>query len=405
MNIARKLFLALLFVTLSFYYSFSQVKILFDATKAETAGNADWVIDADNFNLDYNPDATLGGNESNAQQTPTPSQNNITSSTSETFWTGGISAWGIDAVKAGFYVETLPYNGRITYGDSTNPQDLSNYKVFVVCEPNIPFTNDEKTAILQFVYNGGGLFMISDHYQSDRNGDGYDSPTIWNDLMLNNTVESNPFGITFDDANFDETNANIATIPEDSILHGPWGDVTDMQFFAGTSISLNPSKNPTVKGLVYEQGYISGNYYVMAACARYGHGKVVAIGDSSPADDGTGDSNDNLYDGWRGDANGNHERFFMNATIWLATENVSESKTTITNKNQIVILGNKLKIISQTNQNLNLRLYNNTGQIIFDKQVRTNMPVELPVTKSGIYFYLISNHNSNIKSGKILLGL
>ena len=29
----------------------AQIKILFDATKAETAGNADWVIDADNHNL------------------------------------------------------------------------------------------------------------------------------------------------------------------------------------------------------------------------------------------------------------------------------------------------------------------------------------------------------------------
>jgi len=38
--------------------------------------------------------------------------------------------------------------GKITYGNSSNPQDLSNYAVFVVDEPNIRFTSTEKTAIL-----------------------------------------------------------------------------------------------------------------------------------------------------------------------------------------------------------------------------------------------------------------
>jgi hypothetical protein len=31
----------------------TQVKILFDATKAESAGNADWIIDADLNNIGY----------------------------------------------------------------------------------------------------------------------------------------------------------------------------------------------------------------------------------------------------------------------------------------------------------------------------------------------------------------
>jgi len=64
----------------------------------------------------------------------------------------------------------LPYNGQITYGNSSNPQDLSNYDVFVLCEPNSLFSSTEKTAIMQFVQNGDGLFMISDHDIADRNG-------------------------------------------------------------------------------------------------------------------------------------------------------------------------------------------------------------------------------------------
>src|SRR5205085_11773159 len=79
----------------------------------------------------------------------------------------------------------------------------------------------------------------------------------------------------------------------------------------------------SVKGVIYKTGSSFGNANVMFAYARFGNGKVAAIGDSSPCDDGTGDSNDNLFTGYAGDANGNHRRLLMNATIWLATSTVS----------------------------------------------------------------------------------
>jgi hypothetical protein len=43
------------------------------------------------------------------------------------------------------------------------------------------------------------------------------------------------------------------------------------------------------------------------------------LGDSSVPDDGTGDPGDTLYNGYTGDANGNHKPLLLNATIWLAT--------------------------------------------------------------------------------------
>jgi hypothetical protein len=49
-----------------------------------------------------------------------------------------------------------------------------------------------------------------------------------------------------------------------------------------------------------------------------GCGKIAAISDSSPTDDGTGDPNDQLYNGYTLDANGNHRKLLMNMTIWLA---------------------------------------------------------------------------------------
>jgi hypothetical protein len=313
------------FLLLFFQIGRSQVKILFDATKAESAGNADWVIDADLHNMDWFPGPLVGtgGNESNAQRIPTPAQSGITGTTLETYWDGALSYWAVDCVKQGYTVETLPYNGTITWGNTGNAQDLSNYRVFIICEPNIQFTAAEKTAILNFISHGGGLFMVSDHTVSDRNGDGWDSPAIWNDLLQNNTTgNTNPFGIIFDLANFNGTFSNIANYPTDSILHGPLGNVAKVLWSGGTSMTISPTANSNVKGLIYDGSPASGNTGVLVASSRYGLGRVAAMGDSSPCDDGTGDTNDNLFAGYMGDVPPNHRYLIMNATIWLATSDI-----------------------------------------------------------------------------------
>ncbi|MEI6062249.1 MAG: BACON domain-containing carbohydrate-binding protein [Bacteroidota bacterium] len=344
-------FFVLLLVILAPFALNAQVRILFNATKAETASNADWTIDADLHNLGFsNGPAVVGqGSESNPQQFPTPAQSTVTASTPETYWSGGISAWGIDMVKKGYTVETLPYNGSITYGNSSNPQDLSNYKVFIDCEPNILYTTAEKTAIIQFVQNGGGLFMVSDHTVSDRNNDGADSPMIWNDLMSNNGIQANPFGITFDLANFSQTTTNIPNLPADPILHGVMGDVTSAMWSNGTSMTLSTAANSSVLGIIYKTGSAFGNTNVMFSYASYGSGKVAAIGDSSPCDDGTGDSGDQLYNGWTADAGGNHERLIMNATLWLATS--SQAAPTVTTLAASAVTGTSATLNGSVNPN------------------------------------------------------
>ena len=311
-------------ILLTINYLSAQTKILFDATKAETAGNADWIIDADANNLAWSPAATVGGgSESNAQSIPTPAQSGITATTAETFWKGAISAWGVDCAKKGFTVETLPYNGRITYGDATNAQDLSNYKVYIVCEPNILFTAAEKTAMLAFVRAGGGLLMVGDHQTSDRNNDAKDSPVIWNDFMSNNGAVVNPFGITFENNNIGNVNSNnVASLPaNDSLLHGPMGNVTLLAFHAGTSIAINKTVNSSAHGVFFSSGVATTSTTgMLCAAAFYGKGKVFALGDSSVPDDGTGDPNDRLYNGYTGDtyAGENGRILLMNAVIWLA---------------------------------------------------------------------------------------
>lgn len=317
----RRIILITLIVAVNFLKA--QTKILFDATKAQMASNADWVIDADLHNLQSNSNGTVttGGTDSNPQRIPTPAQSNITAATSETYWNGALSAWAIDLVKLGYTVETLPYNGKITYGDTTNAQDLSLYKVFVIDEPNLKFTTTEANALVNFVKNGGGLFMISDHTISDRNNDGWDSPAIWNDILQNNTVQANPFGITFDLANISQNTANFAALPSNTILHGAAGNPTQMLYSNGTTMTLNKTNNSTVQGLVFKTGSsATGLTGAMFATATYGTGRVCALGDSSVPDDGTGDSSDTLYNGYTGDANGNHKPLLLNATVWLVNK-------------------------------------------------------------------------------------
>ena len=274
-------------------------KFLFDATKAQTAGNADWVLDAD----------------TSPQRFPTPAQSNITATTTQSFWRGGLSAWGVSLVKLGHTVETLPSGTAITYG-GTGAQDLKNYDVYVIAEPNIRFTSAEKTAILNFVKNGGGLFLIANHNGSDRNNDGYDSAKVWNDLMSTNTVKTNPFGITITLNSISETTSNRLSATTNTILNGSQGTVTQLKYSAGATMSISNTANATVRGLIWRGSSTQGTSNIMCASATFGTGRVVAIGDSSPADDGTGATGDTLYPGWTELAS--HSILHLNASLWLA---------------------------------------------------------------------------------------
>lgn len=301
-----------------------QVRILFDATKAETVANADWQIDADQFNLQFVnglPVITNSVREANPQRHPNPPASGVTASTPETYWKGALSSWAIECVKYGYQVETLPAIGsRITYGDVTNDQDLKKYNIFVLCEPNIRFKPSESQAIKEFVLQGGSLFMVCNHYGSDRNNDGYDSPVIFNEMM----GAEKPFGFTFDTISIWTNSNNAITAPDDPIIRGPFGVVDSMVLSAGTTIRLFPETNDKVQGKFYLRGQPQGNTNAIAVSSRYGYGKVFAIGDSSIPDDGTGDVNDVLYNGWTGDGNGSHGRLVMNATVWLATTEVKD---------------------------------------------------------------------------------
>lgn len=269
--------------------------VLFDNAHTETAGNADWVI-------------------STSQPDPLAQNSNPQK---ETDWTGGISAWGVALQKTGRY--SLKTNtGTLTYGNSSNALDLSHFNELVLPEPNTLFTSSEKNAILTFVRNGGGLFMIADHNGSDRNNDGSDSLHIFNDLMNNNGVGSDIFGIQFDVLNISNENPSNDTPKGDPVLNGPFGAATGSIIRNGTTETLNPTDNPNVHGIVYRSSFSNtGTTGVFISGSQYGQGRVLAEGDSSAIDDGTCSSGNTCFNGWN-DPAAQDSILFPNGTEWLA---------------------------------------------------------------------------------------
>ncbi|MFJ9626741.1 hydrolase [Streptomyces sp. NPDC091280] len=273
-------------------------RVLFDDGHAEEAGNADWII---------------------STSKPDPLAED-SSPSSETDWTGALSSWGVALQQTGSY-SLKTATSALTYGGSSTT-DLSNFDTLVLPEPNTLFTTAEKTAIMTFVQNGGGLFMISDHTGADRNNDGYDAVEILNDLMTNNSVDStDPFGFSIDSLDISSGYPAAISDSSNAVLNGSFGTVTKSLIADGTTATLKPADNANVKGLVYRSGY-SGNTGAFFATSTFGSGRVAFWGDSSPIDDGTGQSGNTLYDGWN-DTGATNAALALNATAWLAGDGSS----------------------------------------------------------------------------------
>ncbi|MGA7616695.1 MAG: Ig-like domain-containing protein [Thermoanaerobaculia bacterium] len=313
MNRSFRLLLAILLLLVSIDGFAQQKSVLFDAAHAQTAGNADWTLDEDSCGT--------------AQRFPTPDQSGITSSTSESYWSGGMSAFGVDLVKKGFHVESLPIGARISWGDSSNPQDLSNYDVFVVPEPNVRFTSSEITAIRNFVWNGGGLMMIADHAGADRNNDGWDAAGIFDDLMGSPSV----FGITFDDNKSDTTygwfndhpDGNFTTDPSSPIIYaGAFGvpaSSKGLGLFGASAVTLSGAAKGHVWRTVATHDTSTG---VTFATSTYGSGRVAAVGDSSTAEDATNGCGHKTYAGYE-DPSYDNGLIIANAIAWLGNGSTS----------------------------------------------------------------------------------
>ena len=194
--------------------------------------------------------------------------------------------------------------------------------VFIVPEPNTVFTPAESTAIFGFVRDGGGLVAVADHIGSDRNGDGIDSPQIWNRLDTRHLLGAS-FDVSGPSSNFTEVwSTNVSPDSSDSTVYGREGAVNGLEFHNGTAMVLYPGINATVRGSVWRTDSLQDVSAVMAAHSVYGDGRVFFVGDSSPIDDGSAaPGNSSIFDGWA-EAAGGDSLLLMNATEWATRRDV-----------------------------------------------------------------------------------
>ncbi|MBT2285035.1 endonuclease [Paenibacillus polymyxa] len=296
-------------------------KVLFDNSHGQTAGAADWVID------------------------------------------GGFSDFGNALANDGYYVKELRKTTPFTY------DDLKEYNVFVIAEPQIPFKTSEQEALKQYVETGGSIFFVGDHYNADRNKNRWDGSEVINgyrrgafedpakgmstdernsEAMQNITSSdwlSDNFGVRFRYNALGDINANIV-VPADQAF-GITEGVSAVAMHAGSTLAItDPEKakgivylpktnakwNNAVDQGVYNGGGIEEGPYV--AVSKLGAGKAAFIGDSSPVEDAspkylreeTG-TRKTTYDGFK---EADDAVLLVNTVNWLATQ---ENYTSLTEVN------------------------------------------------------------------------
>jgi hypothetical protein len=189
------------------------------------------------------------------------------------------------------------------------------------------------------------------------------------------------------------------------------GNVTEVMWSDGTTLTLAPTHNNSVVGVVSKSGSSQGTTNCMIAHSVYGSGRVVSLGDSSTRDDGSGDPGDQLYDGWIADANGNHERLVINGTIWLASsvttgiDNVNETAVSMTfSPNPVHDQGTFHIGTGNDLSKTQIRIFNLTGKEVFAESRITSNEVHFDASQlsPGFYYYLFIVDGKITGSGKIL---
>jgi DNA/RNA endonuclease YhcR with UshA esterase domain len=198
--------------------------MIFDESHGQTAGNADWVLD------------------------------------------GGYSDLKVIANNLELNVFSLKEN--------VNEDILSLFDTFIIVEPNVKYSEEEINSIKTFIDNSGETFFVSDHGGADRNGDGWDSVRIINELL--NKYDVNLVGDNIEQAPVKSIKKNILT-----------ENVKEIGVWNGTSIKIN---NDSFSPLIYDENgkpllVINENL------------EMVIYSDSSTFDDGTGEPGDILHDG------------------------------------------------------------------------------------------------------------
>ncbi len=210
----------------------------------------------------------------------------------------------VDMLKGnGFKVETL---SEVSEDFKITPELLEKYDALILAEPNNPYSDAEQKAIVDFVFNGKGAFLIGDHGNADRDGDGWDAV-----LALNTFCPK--FGFKFNGDMLYEAPLSGKANSDHPVMYG----VRGVGAWAGSTFSIVDAVDAKAVGLI-DSRYKKAPYVV---AAEYGQGRVVAIGDSSPFDDGTGSGGHNkLHDSYDSFMY-SHPQLAYNAMIWVTGSN------------------------------------------------------------------------------------
>ena len=93
---------------------------------------------------------------------------------------------------------------------------------------------------------------------------------------------------------------------------------TNTAYFNGNRFQIDHTKNSTVVSHMWFGTFGDSNNLCAVASLRYGNGRVVVCGDSSPMEDGTGDPGDTIFNGYTGDVGETNRMWILNASEWLA---------------------------------------------------------------------------------------
>lgn len=262
-------------------------RVLFDAGHRQVAGNAFWIVDAD---------------------APSPAPATPTSATS---WSGAISAWGFGLFSSGRYaIKQLPSGSTLNWGGG-GAGDLMAADVFISDEPEQAFTATERAALMSFASAGRGIFLVSDHSGAKRCSACTEAWQVINGFLTTGTATA--FGVRVDGN--DVGSAGLTGRPVSGTLTpaftaGPFGAASTLVYHDGSTVSV-VAGHPNAQVVVNS----SAGGFLVASQLTTG-GRLVVLGDSSPADDGTCTGcSAALHDGWD---EGSARAFLLNATAWLA---------------------------------------------------------------------------------------
>ncbi|PTA66860.1 Gldg family protein [Deinococcus arcticus] len=239
-------------------------KVLFDLTKAEDAGNADWRID------------------------------------------GAYSDYAAALRGLGYTVASLT-------GSAVTSTSLSGVAVLVIPEPQNPFSDSERAAIQSFVQNGGGVFFITDHRVSDRNNNGWDSPEVFNGwdgsspTSVSATLQAslNTDGLFGLGASFNSSFSDPVYTATPLTSHPILNGVSSAGVYVGTSVDVRSGTALMGTG---------GKTYL--AVNTVGTGRVAMWGDSATFGDNTySDGSTGQYNNW---PNLGNAALGKNVVRWLA---------------------------------------------------------------------------------------